>query len=502
MSLFSSGSNCLPNFALRVARRIPYAPGNIFSRINSRDFCGATELIRNGDISAHDIEARHGISILGATLRKPVYSPGLVQFLEFLLQRQVDPYVPNDEGESAWHFAARLMFPKTSTVTATAELQDLLHKLFPNPDWDIFQFTHLHKVVVGLRPINLVAELQNPKYRSKVNAKDALGQTPLGLAASLGDDQAVEALLSAGADPNGHAKSASSLRPLRKAIRARSTSCIELLLRASADPFALDVRGASILHTAAADTDDISIVRQLLQARIPLDFRNANKCTPLSFTPLKDNSEVARFLLSQGADINNVDRDGDTPLTESVRLKAHKCLKLFLDENADYRTVNKRGWTILHFVAAHADLSVLQILASSHLCGLDIGALDNQGKTPMDRFLERQTLPRDILERFKTLLKNISPQSVSLKGESQICAFVRSKRTNAEKDQSFKVFSWKGLWDITSDASIYGGLSYLLLFTAFCFAPYSWIYQWFFFRGTDSGTTMRANEPIHIALYG
>jgi ankyrin repeat protein len=406
-SMFSTYANHHPNFALRIVRRIPYAPGNIFSKINSRDFSGAIELLQRGDATVNDIETSHGNSVLGAALRRPAPGPGLIRFLEYLLRRQVNPYLANDEGESAWHFAARLMFPKTPTSIVPAELQLQLHRLFPYPDWEVFQFSHIHMVVVGLRPINLSKALENPKYLSQVSAKDSLGQTPLGLAATLGDPEAVEALLLAGADPNTHSNP-TTFHPLRKAVRARNARCVELLLMASANPFSLDRRGASALHTAAASCDDLAIIRPLLLTGLRLDGRNTHDCTPLSFTPLKDSSNVAHFLLSQGADINSIDKDGDTPLTESIRLNAHSCLELFLRKGADYHTVNKIGWTVLHFAATHADITTLKILASHYLSGLDTEAQDVNGKTPMKCLAERHYVSRQIMDAFGILLQSVS----------------------------------------------------------------------------------------------
>jgi ankyrin repeat protein len=444
-SLFSSHSNHHPNFALRITRRVPYKPGNIFSKINSRDFGGAIELLQSGDADINDIQASHGISVLGAALRSPVPGPGLIRFIEYLLRRQVNPYLDNDEGESAWHFAARLIFPNTPTSIAPAELQLQLRRLFPNPDWEAFQFSHVHKVVVGLRPVDLAKELENPKYALQVNAKDALGQTALGLAATLGDSKAIEALLLAGADPNTHTNSMTTFHPLRKAVRARSARCVELLLMASANPFSLDSRGASFLHTAAASCDDIDIIRPLLLAGIPLDGRNVHDCTPLSFTPLKDNVNVARFMLAQGADINNVDKDGDTPLTESVRLNSHGCLELFLGNSADYHTVNKRGRTILHFAAAHADVNTLDILASHHLFGLDTEAHDARGKTPMECLLERQYVSPLTISAFKTLLKSIPEGNFPSKLKERVRVNLDMQEANIGRiaAKSDRVFNWR-----------------------------------------------------------
>jgi ankyrin repeat protein len=131
-------------------------------------------------------------------------------------------------------------------------------------------------------------------------------------------------------------------------------------------------------------------------------------CTPLSFTPLKDSVNVARFLLSQGADINNIDKDGDTPLTESIRLNSHSCLELFLWKGADYRTVNKRGRTVLHFAGVHADVTTMEILASHGLAGLDGEAQDVHGKTPMECLLERHYVSRRTIDAYSMLLQRVS----------------------------------------------------------------------------------------------
>jgi ankyrin repeat protein len=184
----------------------------------------------------------------------------------------------------------------------------------------------------------------------------------------------------------------------------------------SANPFSLDDRGATLLHTAAAGCDSLPLIRPLLLPGIPLDSRNTHDYTPLSFTPLNDNHKVARFFLSEGANINNVDKDGDTPLKEAIRLNAHNCLRLFLDEGADVRTVNHRGWTVLHFAAACGGIETIQILTSSCLRGLDIQARNIQGNMPRDCLFERQHIPHAVLEAFESLLRSVTLEAASSAG--------------------------------------------------------------------------------------
>jgi hypothetical protein len=100
------------SISLQAVRWVPYTPGNIFSLINSKNFDGAMDLLQRGEASVHDIEARHGLSVFGAALRKPVLSSSLIRFLDFLLQQGANPYHENHRGESAWHLLPDCCFRK------------------------------------------------------------------------------------------------------------------------------------------------------------------------------------------------------------------------------------------------------------------------------------------------------------------------------------------------------------------------------------------------------
>ncbi|KAH6681106.1 ankyrin repeat-containing domain protein [Plectosphaerella plurivora] len=393
-------------FTFATSRRIFYAPGNIFSRINSRDFGGATQLLQNGSANIRDIEARHGVSILGAALRHPALRPGFVRFIEFLFESGVDPHVSNDRGESPWLLASRLILPRTPAFMASPELKDQLRRLFPRLDWDNLHYTHLHMIISGLRPLDLKEALKVPDHHAQINARDALGETPLGLAAMLGDDEAVEALLLAGADPESGARGAPS--PIRRAIQSRNRRCVELLLMRCTNPLVLDARGATLVHAAAAGNNTLNVVEPLLLAGIPTDSLNVHRCTPLSFTPLHDNHMVARYLIDRGANINNIDKDGDTPLTEAVRLNAHNCLRLFIESGADVRILNGRLRNVLHFAAAFGDVETLDILCTAKLEPASIQAGDFAGNTPADLLRMRQIQPEGLIEAFGRLVESLS----------------------------------------------------------------------------------------------
>ncbi|EXF84136.1 B-cell lymphoma 3-encoded protein [Colletotrichum fioriniae PJ7] len=269
------------------------------------------------------------------------------------------------------------------------ELKEQLYHLFPRPDWTKLQFTHLHMVVSGLRPLDLKLVLQQRVYRSQVNSRDVLGRTPLALAVMMGNHSAAEDLLAAGAT---FERCGSDL--IRKAIHSRSKFCVELLLKRSANAFAVDGRGATLIHTAAAGCDNLPLMEFLLTADTRFDSPNLHGCTPLSFTPLHDNHKVASLLLSRGANVNNVDKDGDTPLTEAVRLNAHSCLRIFIESGASMKVVNKRGWTLLHFAGAYGDASTLRTLLAVSLSAEP--CIDNDGETPQTLFRRRKSTSLEI----------------------------------------------------------------------------------------------------------
>ncbi|KAF4951698.1 hypothetical protein FSARC_12849 [Fusarium sarcochroum] len=323
--------------------------------------------------------------------------PGFVEFLDFLMRSQVNVHLPNDSGETPWLLAAQLMLPEIPHALAPIELKKKLSIIFPQPDWSKLRFNHLHMVISGLRPLDLNQVLKDPRYRSQLNSKDALGQTPLSLAAMMGNVDAVKALLVEGASVES---CGSDL--LRKTIHSRSKLCLESLLIPTLNPLALDNRGATLVHTVAAGCDNLDLLEPLMLAGVPLDSLNLHKCTPLSFTPLNDNHKLARFLLSKGANIDNVDKDGDTPLTEAVRLNAHNCLRLFIESGANLETVNRRGWGVLHFAGAYGDTATLQILSTARLNTEPW--TDHEGNTPRELFGRRHLVSLKVVNEFERLL--------------------------------------------------------------------------------------------------
>ncbi len=123
-----------------------------------------------------------------------------------------------------------------------------LQRLFSDSDaLENRQFTLLHKVVLGLNPVDLSMIVQNMS-RSRINDGDASGQTALCWAAMRQDIESTKLLLQHGANPNIAPEKGHSA--LQSAAQSGCYTCMELLLGAGAE---VDYQGAAqmtALHIA------------------------------------------------------------------------------------------------------------------------------------------------------------------------------------------------------------------------------------------------------------
>ncbi len=131
--------------------------------------------------------------------------------------------------------------------------------------------------------------------RTRVNAPNPEGFTPLGLAAFFGHPEAVHILLEHGAAVNESDKS----------------------------------RFANTALDAAVAADHIEVVRVLLAAGANVNVRSAGAATPLHKAAMNGNAEIAALLLDRGADMNATRANGHTPLTDAEEKGHAAVVELF-----------------------------------------------------------------------------------------------------------------------------------------------------------------------------
>jgi ankyrin repeat protein len=127
-----------------------------------------------------------------------------------------------------------------------------------------------------------------------VDAPDAAGFSALDWAARNGRVEAIEALVAAGADPDGHDHGFNGWTPVMHAVHKRQAAAVEALLALGADPNRRSGNGDFAL-LAAAMRGDLPIVRSLLAAGAD-PLIEAHGRTTLTNAVWSGNPDVVRAL--------------------------------------------------------------------------------------------------------------------------------------------------------------------------------------------------------------
>ena len=216
------------------------------------------------------------------------------------------------------------------------------------------------------------------KYDSYGSLRD---YTPLHMAASSGNAEAVKALLKAGADPN--VKSYNGSTPLLSAVINGRSEAVKVLIEAGANPKAR--HNGTTLRDWANRAGHTHIADILRRAGPPTTQESEEATYALldeSFWAYATDSNV-RELLDMGADLKaKDDRYGATPLHWAAAMGRAKMVKLLLKAGADPKAKNNNGDTPLHqATGATGNVETVKVLLKA---GADPKAKDNRyGATPL-----------------------------------------------------------------------------------------------------------------------
>ena len=126
-----------------------------------------------------------------------------------------------------------------------------------------------------------------------INSRDALGRTPLHIAAFYGWPKTTELLIARGADVN--AKDRVGMTPLHAAVLSGGRGEVELLLRRKAEVGAKTDAGQSALHLAAA-TGQPKLTRYLIEQGADMLGEDANGKTPLFYAQQNQHPQTTAVL--------------------------------------------------------------------------------------------------------------------------------------------------------------------------------------------------------------
>ncbi|RWS21953.1 E3 ubiquitin-protein ligase MIB1-like protein [Leptotrombidium deliense] len=136
--------------------------------------------------------------------------------------------------------------------------------------------------------------------------------------------------------------------------------------------------GFTALHLAALN-NHVEVAELLVQqGKANLDLQNVNLQTPLHLAVERQHNSIVRLLVREGANLNILDKDGDTPLHEALR---HHTLSQ-LRQLQDMQDVGKLLMGLgTQGVEKKSSASIACFLVSS---GADLNIKNKKGQTPLD----------------------------------------------------------------------------------------------------------------------
>ncbi|XP_013857780.1 transient receptor potential cation channel subfamily A member 1b [Austrofundulus limnaeus] len=254
---------------------------------------------------------------------------------------------------------------------------------------------------LGNTPLILACSINNCealsiliKHGAKLCQQNKLGHFAMHAAAFAGAKKAMEVILKAG-EEHGHAavthincvdKSNSS--PLHLAVRGGNFETIRLCIATGAKIDQQQNDRCTPLHLACTQ-GAIEVVKLMLstvdQVEDVINLTDGACQTPLHRATVFDHAELAEFLISLGADLNSTDCKGNTPLLLATSCGAWKTVALLLSRGASVSVKDKCGCNFLHLaILQPKGLKNLpeEVLQHNNVKAL-LSCEDHEGCTPL-----------------------------------------------------------------------------------------------------------------------
>ena len=146
-----------------------------------------------------------------------------------------------------------------------------------------------------------------------------------------------------------------------------------------------DYRGTTVLQVASS-YGYLPLVRKLLiedQQDVDDFGLDDFKRSALHYVALSqnDHTNVAKFLIKNGATINAIDKDENTPLHLAAMSGNIGIANILIENGADVNARKDDGYTPLHYAAWASSTDMVNILIDQ---GAKVDITDQWGQTPLD----------------------------------------------------------------------------------------------------------------------
>jgi ankyrin repeat protein len=223
------------------------------------------------------------------------------------------------------------------------------------------------------------------------NLKDSRGQTPLMFAAAFGSLEAMNLLISSGADVKAESEfGVTALHWCTGDVRK-----VRLLLDQGAEVNKASRLGRTPLLVAAGTYGTLETVKLLLQKGAEVNVADSSGFTPLIVAASVDDTGVAKLLIEKSANINAKTSVGQvgTALMGAAHNGNPELTRLLLAHNADFNAISadrdgnvKNGpvafgnVTALHLAVSNGSAEVVKLLLDA---GAPVNPRDVRGMTPL-----------------------------------------------------------------------------------------------------------------------
>ncbi len=164
---------------------------------------------------------------------------------------------------------------------------------------------------------------------SNINISNNYGYTPLHMAATVGNRKIIDLLISRGANLNAKSIAGESILDiaLTNSNREVINECVEYLKKLGVG----SNDGQSIV--LAAQTGNFEAIKQHLASGVSVNEK-LDGATPLSWAVSRGDTEISKYLISQGANIEDKCTDGSTLLDVAIFNDDKEIARMLCEKNA------------------------------------------------------------------------------------------------------------------------------------------------------------------------
>ncbi len=255
-------------------------------------------------------------------------------------------------------------------IVAICSAEKVEHVDLPlgRPDYQLLEFSEKG----DLRAVKFLIVKRKAKVNGAVYKHN--NETALHIALRNKFNDIAEYLIKKGADVN--ALDANQNPPFVYPLQNGDYQMMEMLLDNDAEKFT-----GSVFY--AVNTDNVKLLKFLIDNDFPINIATINKDTPLHIAVKSNKSlEIIKLLLKYKANVNTVDITGDTPLHSALKNKRSlEIVKLLLQNKANANAVDGKGDAPLHIALKNNRSSeIVKLLLQNKA---NANAVDGTGNTAL-----------------------------------------------------------------------------------------------------------------------